>query len=253
MPLKILFHILPLVLISCSQLSKEECQKSRLEIQAAQNGAAGTANRYHRIEKKCKGNAQLKEAYKSFYTSGLLKFCSFQRGQEQASLGLEQESACSVSSAYKNGYFKELESICDVEKAKGDARKLLNSDNRLCLLVPKYNETYILQLKKQCSYKKGYSIGIVKKDVDQNCKDSTTLKDFKRGYAAGLSKAYQIENKNLHKEADKLQDQRKPLQIKIEQKNSPEEVQKNKIDLNVLESKILELEHQIEKNKRFIN
>jgi hypothetical protein len=253
MAFKIIFYILPLVLISCSQLSKESCQKSSVEAKAKKDGSEGTANRYSRLKKKCGVSPDLESSYNRAYTNGLNNFCSYSRGEEQAELGLEKETTCLVSSKYEEGYLKKLESICDVQKARVDARKLLNSDNRICLLIPKYKNSYIYHLKKQCSYKKGFSIGLLKKGIDHNCKDSPSFPRFKKGHSAGLSEGYRIENQDLQKSVVKLQTDRKPLQLKLAQSTEPETVQKNKIKLNVLESKILELEHQIEKNKRFID
>jgi len=253
MAFKILFYILPLVLVSCSQLSKEECQKSSVAQTAFENGAGGTVNRYYRLKRKCKKNDELESVYNKSYASGLLKFCTLERGIEQASLGLKKETSCLSSTKYTDGYLKELERFCNTSKAKTDARKLLNSDNRLCLLVPKYKRAYLNYLTKQCSYKKGYSIGLLKKDIDQNCKDAKNFSAFEKGYKNGLSRGYEIENRSLQKSVLKLQSKRTALQKKISRTDSPEKNQKNRIDLNVLESKVLGLEHQIEKNKRFIN
>jgi len=253
MAFKILFYFLSLALISCSNISKVDCQKSSVAASALRDGSEGTANRFNRVKKKCSDKPGLESIYKESYNKGLLNFCSYARGEEQAHLGLEKEFACTISPKYKEGYLQKLESICDSQKAKVDARKLLNSDNRICLLVPKYKNSYIYHLKKQCSYKKGYSIGSLKKDIAQNCKDSPSFANFKKGYSAGLSNGYQLENNNLQKSIIKLQKKRKPLQLELAKSTKPDEFQKKKIELNVLESKILEFEHQIEKNKRFID
>jgi len=253
MSFKIIFFILPLVLTSCSQLSKKECQKSRVEESAFKHGAEGASNRLHRIKKKCKKDSNLETIYNSAYKEGLIRFCSKNRGEEQASLGLEKEVACLISPAYKTGHLSKLDSICTVQKARIDARKLLNSDNRICLQISKYKKSYLYHLKKHCSYSKGYSIGLEQKEIDQNCKDSKNLKQFQQGHKAGLSKSYKNDNIKLQKVISKLKTQRKSLKAKKINLQDPKSVRQHKIELNVLESKLLDAEHQIEKNTRFIN
>jgi|GEM_PF-2718298 len=253
MSLKIIFLILPLVVTSCSQLAKKECQKSRVQELAHKHGAEGASNRLNRIQKKCKKNSNLETIYNSAYKEGLISFCSKNRGEEQASLGLEKEVACLISPAYKAGHLSKLDSICTVQKARVDARKLLNSDNRICLQISKYKRSYLYHLKKHCSYSKGYSIGLEQKELNQNCKDSKNLKQFKAGHKDGLVKSYKQENKRLQKIIYSLKAQRKSLSLeKVDQENI-KSVQEHKVRLNVLESKLLDAEHQIEQNMGFIN
>jgi len=249
---KIIFYSAFVYLAGCSQLAEKSCMESKVELQAYKDGAAGLANRHHRLKKKCDGSAALKKRYDEAYKKGSLEFCSAKRGREQAGLGLRKERICLDAPKYNEGYLETLKTTCTKQKARNDAKKLLNSDNRLCLVIPNYKKMYLFHLQKSCSYKKGYSIGLSKRNIDKRCIDTQKAKSFQNGYAAGLSQSYKNDNLKAQKEIFKKNSIRKKLKNSLSKLKKPKEIQLKKIELNVLESQILELEHFIERNKRFI-
>lgn len=263
MPFKIIFFILPLLwplllpllLGGCSLTKKQDCQKSSVQAFGLKDGQNGFSKRFDHIFVSCKDPSDLKSLYSFSYTKGLERFCTRARGEEQASLGLSKEAVCKNVAAYSSGYTDFLKKECNSKKAISDAAKLFNNDNRLCLTIPVYKKKYLQRLKRTCSFNRGKELGKNKKKIGQKCSDSKTSNLFKRGHRAGLSQVFKAENKKIRIKISKLKTKRKNLKKNLSLKlkaQDTQSIQKIRIELNVLESKILELEYKIETNKKQI-
>lgn len=254
-PFKTLLLAVTLAATGCQTGSKTNCSATKALEKGFLNGKRGASNQSTAVFAKCSKKKNLVQIYNQKYSEGLLFFCTHQRGFSQAEYGLPKESVCTYVEDYKKGHQDFLNKHCTTLKAKEDAKSLLKNDNSECLNIASYKKTYSFHLQKNCSYKRGQELGLAKKNIDMICNQIKNRKDFVLGYKKGLSLFYKKDNKVIKQEISKIKKQRESVKIKFaraKRKREIDKIQKYRIELNVLESKILNLEHQFEENKKRI-
>ncbi len=255
MQVKRLFQLLSLSLLAltaCSSKSKKSCREIQVSDKAYTRGLQGSSPIADLTLKNCSKNTELQNVYTNAYSKGVDDFCSFERGVEQADLGLEKEKICFDDESYIKGFTETLEKKCSYELARNDASKKLTSSNSLCRKIRVYNKKYEQELKKKCSYSYGKKLGYLKKSIKTLCLDSPTRKSFETGFKKGLSRFYIEENLRVSNEIRTLSRKRGLLKKQKNTSKLNEEKIKINLKINKIESEILNLQSKLEKNKKFI-
>lgn len=254
MPLKIIFLSLHLLITNCSLNQKSTCNEAFIKSKGFEAGQIGALNQSAHLFSKCSRKKDFKKnlrIYDTNYKKGLNQFCSKQRGAEQAQYGLKKENVCADFKKYSDGHQDYLKKNCTVQQAKKDAKSLHAITNIECLKIQNYNKAYFSSLQRNCNYKKGAELGYLKKSTEDICHGIKNRSSFLRGYTKGLKNHYRNSNSKITKEIKVLNKKRAQLKAKLnslKKSNNIKLLQETRSRLNVVESNILNLKHEFEKN-----
>jgi hypothetical protein len=240
--------------MSCSLGQRSACTEAVIISKGFEAGQKGALNQSSYLLSRCSQKKDFKKKstlYEANYKKGLSQFCSRQRGIEQAQYGLKKEAVCTNFKKYSEGHQYFLKTNCTVQKAKKDAKSLRVISNIECLKIPSYKKAYFLKLQKNCNYKKGAELGYLKKSTEDVCHGIKNRTTFLRGYKNGLKNHYRNNNLKITKKIKSLNKKRAQLKIKLASLKKSEDIkslQEVRTRLNVVESNLLNLKHEFEKN-----
>lgn len=239
-------------LIACGSSTKKDCSISAASQKGYKDGLEGVDYRLPYFNKKCRNKKKYSRYYNEGMQLGLEKFCSYQRGKKQASLGLNSEKICLPFEDYQKGHQDYLKKYCSQKQGALDSFELKYPSIHLCTKIVTYSKAYTQSLERQCGSKQAYSMGLARHKLGSVCQDIKNYPLFLNSYNKGLSDSLSKENQILLKKITPLKLQRNRLTAKNQNTKNPQVNQKNRIKLNKLESQILKYQHEIEVNKKRI-
>lgn len=138
--MKYLILIFMLPLISCSSLTKEDCQKTNWKQQGFKDGAKGEGQaEYSNYWEQCRehGVSINKSEYIEGYQAGLKKYCNYKSGYELGGVGGDPLSECDkINPSFARGYEEGFRQYQQAKKEQEDRARLRNQqeeDKRIAI------------------------------------------------------------------------------------------------------------------------